>query len=46
MVHTDGYHTTETQDGIRGTLVDACGVYSGPAIRAFPETVPIVRRHP
>ena len=28
-------YTIETRTGVRGTLVDACGVYSNPAISEF-----------
>ena len=28
-------HTIETRTGLRGTLVDGCGVYSNPAIGEF-----------
>lgn len=35
-------YAIETEGGIRGTLVDAYGVYSDPAVSAFLEAVPIV----
>ena len=38
-------YAIETEGGIRGTLVDAYGVYSDPAVSAFLETVPIVERN-
>ena len=36
-------YAIESQDGTRGTLVDAFGVYSDPAVSAFLEAVPIRR---
>jgi hypothetical protein len=38
-------YAIETKDGVRGTLVDAYGVYADPAISAFMATVPIVKEH-
>jgi hypothetical protein len=35
-------YAIESQSGIRGTLVDAYGVYADPALTAFLGTVPIV----
>jgi hypothetical protein len=37
-------YAIETEGGIRGTLVDAYGVYSDAAVSAFLETVPILER--
>jgi len=37
-------YAIETAGGIRGTLVDAYGVYSDPAVSAFLATVPIVEK--
>jgi hypothetical protein len=34
-------YAIESQDGTRGTLVDAFGVYSSPVVSAFLEGVPI-----
>jgi hypothetical protein len=34
-------YALESRDGTRGTLVDAFGVYSNPAVSAFLENVPI-----
>jgi hypothetical protein len=34
-------YTIETRTGVRGTLVDACGVYSNPAISEFVARVAI-----
>ena len=34
-------YTIETRTGVRGTLVDACGVYSNPAINEFVARVAI-----
>lgn len=36
-------YAIETRDGTRGTLVDAFGVYSNPAVSAFLDDVPIRR---
>ena len=38
-------YAIETEGRIRGTLVDAYGVYSDPAVSAFLETVRILERH-
>lgn len=38
-------YAIETAGGIRGTLVDAWGVYSDPAISAFLATVPILEKN-
>jgi hypothetical protein len=38
-------YAIETEGGIRGTLVDAYGVYSDPAVSAFLNTVPMRRRN-
>lgn len=38
-------YAIESQSGTRGTLVDAYGVYSDPAVSAFLETVPILERN-
>lgn len=39
-------YALESQDGIRGALVDAFGVYSDPALGAVLERVPIRRASP
>ena len=36
-------YAIETRTGVRGTLVDACGVYSNPAISEFVAHVPAGR---
>ena len=36
-------YAIESRDGTRGTLVDAFGVYSDPAVSAVLENVPVVR---
>ena len=37
-------YAIESRDGTRGTLVDAFGVYSNPAVSAFLDAVPIRRQ--
>ena len=38
-------YAIESKSGIRGTLTDAYGVYSDPALSAFLESVPFVEKH-
>ena len=38
-------YAIEAKGGVRGTLVDAYGVYSDPLISAFMATVPMMENH-